>query len=367
MNILSKTKVLFFLCFSFGGLSQFAAAQEKALLWRGFEQGWTYNHRINRLGSFVSVSGDTAKVVHTSASGLGADSCFYTTHYSTVSSAHVTFQEGVVNIKLYGKEKQLITKTVEISVPAKEGIQNKEQYITLLNGFDLQSVGNADKLQLLRFSVEDAYYAPAIKEMRFKVKVAISFNCQSFECSRFNQKTSYDFNLYYLIIGADHEQLHATTRTLTQTYPWDKKIEFNPSSAQQEWVGSREYLYKEHAYGLKSLAIILDNAHWLLNYSNYVSPIEYNPSSGRAKLSSVQFFQEWVQGMKQHSAAPKYSAFSSKRKGWCVLDTEVALLQFKEAIVRHQKFSGSFYWPGKNASANVPEALREEMINIQEK
>lgn len=306
----------------------------------------------------------TMNVCHTAASGLGADSCYFTSHYSLIESEQLHFQEGVVPIKLYGKEKQLISKTIEVSIPANPEMRKQDHYITLLNGFDLTAVGNADKLQLLRFSVEDAYYAPAVNELRFLVKVAIAFNCQSLECSKFNQKSTYDLKLHYLIVAGAHNYLTSTYKTITENYPWDKKIEFSPTPKQYTIIGENEYLLPQSTLGLKSMTITLDNAHWLLQYNNNITPLDYNPETGKSIFASDLFFMEWQQGMKHLSAVPKYSRFSSKKSGWCMLDMEVALLQFREAKVRHQKFSGSMFWGGWNSDPSVPEATKSKKINF---
>jgi hypothetical protein len=336
----------------------------RALIWRGFSHSWTYNHRINRLGSFVCMTDSSMNVCHTAASGLGADSCYFTSHYSLIESDRLHFQEGFVPIKLYGREKQLISKTIEVSIPANADMRKQDHYITLLNGFDLTAVGNADKLQLLRFSVEDAYYAPAVNELRFLVKVAIAFNCQSLECSRFNQKTTYDLKLHYLIVAGAHNYLTSTNKTITENYPWDKKIEFTPTPKQYSINGESEYLLPESTLGLKSMTITLDNAHWLLQYNNNVTPLDYKAETGKSTFASDLYFTEWQQGMKHLSAVPKHSRFSSKKSGWCMLDMEVVLLQFREAKVNHQKFSGSMFWGGLNNDPSVPEATKSKMIVV---
>jgi hypothetical protein len=359
-------KYILFFSFLFFFQEQIFSQVNKALIWRGFSHSWTYNHRINRLGSFVSMNDSSMNVCHAAASGLGADSCYFTSHYSLVESEQLHFQEGIIPIKLYGREKQLISKTIEVSIPANPDMQKKDHYFTLLNGFDLTAVGNADKLQLLRFSVEDAYYAPAVNELRFLVKVAIAFNCQTLECSRFNQKTTYDLKLHYLIIAGEHNYLTATSKTITENYPWDKKIEFSPTPKQYSINGESEYLLPESTLGLKSMTITLDNAHWMLQYNNNITPLDYNPENGKSTFASDLFFTEWQQGMKQLSAVPKHSRFSSKKSGWCMLDMEVVLLQFREAKVRHQKFSGSLFWEGWNNDPSVPEATRSKKINFED-
>ena len=354
---------LFLLTISFAQ-AQSEANMQSAMLWRGFSHSWTYNHRINRLGNYVSSLSGSPISCHTAASGLGADSCFYTSYYSQIESPLVNFHEGVLKIKLYGKEKQLINKTVEVAIPATENMKNQEQYVTLLNGFDLRAIGQADKLQFLRFSIEDAYYAPAVNELRFKVNVSVVVNCQSFECSRFNQKTTYDLDIYYLIIAGEHNHLAATSHNITENYPWDRKIESTATPKQRTVNGDKEYLHANAAVGIKSLAVTLDEAHWLLQYHCNVTPLEYVPEFGKASISTDLFFQEWQQGMKQMSAMPQQSKFSSKKKGWCVLDSEIVLLQFRSAKVQHQKMDGSGFWEGKNASPDAPEAKHTHVIKF---
>jgi len=327
----------------------------QTVLWRGYEHSWTYNHRINRLGNYVESVDDKMRSTHVSASGLGADSTFYTSHYTFIDCPTVGFHAGKVEIKLYGKEKQLLTKRIEVSVPAPEGMKNKEHYITMLNGFDLKAVDRADKIKLLRLSVEDAEYAPAINEIRFYLKVALVVNCQSLECSRFNQQTTYDLNVRYLIAAGDIEDLDGTPKTLTKYYPWGKKDEFHHTAEKHHMFGRKGY--NSAALGIKSMALTLDSEHWTVQYNNNITPLAYDEATARMDFSLDLFFKEWQQGMKTHSARPDLSKFSSKKKGWCVLDLGVVLLQFKDAKIVHQKHKGSLYWVGNNAASSDSRAV----------
>ena len=254
-------------------------------------------------------------------------------------------------------EKQLLTKRIEVAVPAPDGMKNKEQYITMLNGFDLKAVERADKIKLLRLSVEGAEYAPAINEIRFYLKVALVLNCQSLECSRFNQQTIYDLNVYYLIAGGNISDLEATPKTLTKYYPWGKKDDFHHTAEKHYMIGKKGQGYKTAVLGIQSIALTLDREHWTVQYNNNVTPLAYDEATARMDFSLDLFFKEWQQGMKTHSARPDLSFFSSKKKGWCVLDMGLVLLQFKEAKVTHQKSKGSLYWVGNNAASSDPRAV----------
>lgn len=358
----AKWALLLSILFFEVGLAQHDTHQ--TVIWRGFEHSWTYNHRINRLGNYIEMNEDRIRSCHASASGLGADSTYYYSHYTFVESPHVGFHSGVVSIKLYGKEKQLLTKQIEVSVPAPEGLKNKEQYITMLNGFDLMAVERADKIQLLRIAIEDAEYAPAINEIRFYLKVALVVNCQSLECSRFNQKTTYKLDVHYLIAAGDRTDLNATPKMLTKHYPWGRKDEFHHTAEKHYMLGRGGEAYENAALGIKSMALTLDAAHWTVEYHNNVTPLNYNRDVARLDFSLDLFFKEWQQGMKTQSARPGLSKFSSKKKGWCVLDTGIVLLQFKKADILHQKHKGVLYWEGLNATSSSPKAESKKTLNF---
>lgn len=361
-------KTLIFCCCCFSLLSAqntLTNASHKGLIWRGFDHSWTYNHRINRLGNYVCM-GDSAtpSCCHTSASGLGADSTFFTSYYSLIESPNLAFQEGVLNIKLYGKEKQLLTKTVEVNIPATAATRNQEEYVSLLNGFDIKAMRAADKLKLLRISVEEAYYAPEVDEIRFKIRVSLVVNCQSIECSCFNQKTTYDLDIYYQIIAGNDQDLASTQKNISKHYPWNKKDEQLPQAEESTIRGQKSSLYPKAAVGIKSLAVTLNKAHWTVVYKANITPINYQVDKGKLNISTNLFFQEWVQGMKRMSAYPKHSQFSSKKKGWAILDMEVALIQMADAKVKHGKTSGSSFWKGKNASPDHPNACIRKPITL---
>ncbi|MCH2044159.1 MAG: hypothetical protein MK212_08440 [Saprospiraceae bacterium] len=336
--------------------SEVYAQNNKAVIWRGFEHSWTYNHRINRVGDYVQRDQDSLLLYHMSASGAGADSTYFTSHYTLVESPNVAFHAGVANIKLYGKEKQLISKDIEISIPAPEGFEEQDLYATVLNGFDLQALGHADKIQLLRLAVDDAQYAKESNELRFNLRVAIVVNCQSFECSRFDQKTTYDLKVHYLIMAGSNESMVSTSQVVTKSYPWGKKHEHNHLPEKHTIYGKRGG-FQQTAMGVRSMAITLDVAHWTVEYHNNVTLLEYDKETGRVRFATDLFFKEWHQGMQKMSAKPEHSRFSSRKEGWCVLDVGVVLLQFKDAKIKHGKHKSSMYWTGLNASPNHPNAV----------
>lgn len=74
-------------------IAQEIKPHNKAIIWRGMEHKWTYNHRINRMGNYVSFDGKKGYSLHSSATGLGSDSSFSKTYYTYVESPNLFFKE----------------------------------------------------------------------------------------------------------------------------------------------------------------------------------------------------------------------------------------------------------------------------------
>ncbi|MEM7102607.1 MAG: hypothetical protein AAF502_05680 [Bacteroidota bacterium] len=322
-------------------------AIEKAVIWRGFQHSWTYNHRIARLGDYVSLEGQEPKIIHASATGVGADSTYFTTSYSIIESKTLGFQQGKITLDLHGKEGKLAAETIAVSIPALQKMKDRKQYVTLLNGFDIMALDRADKIQMLQLDVGDAYYSKEEDALMFNVDVALAVDCQSIECSRFNQKMSYRIELHYLVIGSE-EDMYTRHQLFSKHYSWDKKDELIRPPQMQIMQGEGGDRFKDATIAVKSIRIILDQAHWVAEWNNSITPIDYIPTSGKYYFSLDLLMKEWLQGMKRNSAAPKQSRFALKKKGWASINMGIVLLQFDEANIVHLEHSGSLFWEGRN-------------------
>jgi hypothetical protein len=323
----------------------------KAFIWRGFQHQWTYNHRCTRLGDYVQLNSGTPIAVHTCATGIGADSAYYTSYYTYVETPDAVFLEGDTTIKIYAKEKQLIEKTVELSIPAPEWSRHKSDYVTLINGFDLRSDKASDKIQLMRFSVEDGVYDAASKTVHFSANVSMVLNCQSIECPEFTSKVIYDLNLHFLIIGFDKGKAAATDQFFARSYSWDRHEELDDLPQEKVITGDAIPFYTTGTVGIKSFSFALNEAHWLLAMNNNITPSDYSAVDGSMKLSIDMLFKEWQEGMRESSVAHK-SKFSEKRKGWAMMDLDAVLLQFKKATINYGQHTGRMYWRNSSGSPN---------------
>src|SRR3712207_798464 len=109
-----------------------------AVLWQGFHHGWTYNHRLNRIGDWIvqtpSTDGELdARVKHSAASGSGEDEAAWKSFYTVLQSGTVRFHPvDVERIHLGGEEEedQAFAKEVRVKLPAE--MRDREVYAVLL-------------------------------------------------------------------------------------------------------------------------------------------------------------------------------------------------------------------------------------------
>jgi hypothetical protein len=155
-----------------------------ATIWQGFHHAWGYNHRLNRLGSYVRAEeGQEAVVGHTAASGTGGDTAHFSEYVTRVQATNVGFQTGWGETRL--ECPRAVTTSFRIKVdelPLDAELVGRERYAVVLNGFDLFAERHADKLVSLELEVTDpVVYAKGTK-MRFDILGSLRFDCRTAEC-----------------------------------------------------------------------------------------------------------------------------------------------------------------------------------------
>ena len=210
----------------------------------------------------------------------------------------------------------------------------------------------ADKIQLLRFALEDGQYEPLTHQVNFTAKISIVLNCQSVECPEFSNQVVYDLDIHYLIVGLNKGEAAATAQYFTRSYSWDRKEELNELPEEKKMTGDIFPQYAQATLGIKSFSFVLNEAHWMLGMNSALSPVDYHPNTGDMRLSVDLLFKEWQEGMKESDAAPEKSKFSAKRKGWVVMDMDAVLLQFRDAKIVYGQHSGQMFWRNTIGSPN---------------
>ena len=87
-----------FLCIASCG-SDTIEVKNATTIWQGFHHVWEYNHRVNRMGDWLTDidydNGYSANSYHSAASGIGPDKCDYSTFLTQLK----TSKDNVINAK----------------------------------------------------------------------------------------------------------------------------------------------------------------------------------------------------------------------------------------------------------------------------
>ena len=330
----------------------------KAYLWQGFKHKWSYNHRVNRLGNYITYDKDTAFCVHTAASGLGADSAYFTSFFTNIESPNLVFKETFIKISVYGKEGDLLNKIEEVSISAPIWFQKKANYRAFINGFEIRSLLTSDQLQLLSFHVEDPTYSDETKQVKFKASMNLSTNCRTVECPIFSNQTAYELILHVLMVGFEEDEAQTVDAYFTKDYVWDKTIEVSDLSTTKIIQGQSKS-YPLVTAGIKGISWVLDSEHWVKEIQNYITPLNYNSLTGELELQANQIFVEWTKGMERFAVEPKKAMFAKRNSGFAIMQLFPSILQFKNGSTHIRRVSGSSWWRGWNKSSNSDGAIKK--------
>ncbi len=320
--------------------------EDAILLWRGFYHEWDErNHRMNRLGSYIddidcSSSPCTGTLVHAASSGLDSDQSNYSIYYSKVAANDVGMKAGEVEFVLDGEENGVIHVTREIQVTATGNLQGRDKYLVLLNGFDLCATDEAKKPITFYVHLRDEHYDPDTGTINFFLDLWLSVDCdtaEGIECKRNHEDVTYDVMVGYVVFAGD-ESVYFTRKEFSRYYEWEKTeiIEMDPIVG--SITGDTKITYPEATVGFKKILFDLENlggmkvndeGHWFIEWDMVVRRTGYSGSTGVADLSVELMF-------KQHNG---YVLFSYRNAGNAFANVEVALIQFRDAKISHNKTS----------------------------
>lgn len=336
----------------------------EAVIWRGFNHLWSYNHRINRLGCQVEKKKhDSAKISYFSATGLGSDSTFYKVHYSYISSPYLRFYEGEIKLKISGKETQLLNLNKEISFEMPYWLKDQAEYKGIINGFDLKSNSKSDLPILLDIQIDDPI-ALNNNTLSFKLNTNWVANCRSAECSIINNTVNYDLKINYLIIGYQKENASSTEIFNKKSYAWTVDVAPPYETMLKEHKGLPN-LFEKALIGIKGFSFVLNEEQWLqeLNYETTIN--EYWAKDGKINFNIGMQFLAWKEGMKSKAVSKSKAFFAHRKSGWATMSMNSLLLQFKEGVVKDASIEGSMFWPGWNTKADHNLSVDENWIKLK--
>lgn len=163
--------------------------QAEATIWQGFHHAWEYNHRLNRLGSYVRLApdpngeGPRAVVGHTAASGTGGDAAHFAEYVTRVQADGVAFQAGAGETEIDCMRGVTTPFRIRVEdLPLAPELVDRERYTVILNGFDLIASRHADKLIAFDLEVTDPTIYVAGAKARFNILGSMKFDCRTAEC-----------------------------------------------------------------------------------------------------------------------------------------------------------------------------------------
>lgn len=350
----------------FGGIAQGGFTQDHFAVWQGFSNYWTYNHRVNRLGDYIGQvsypANEQATLVHTAATGLGKDSVYFSSYYASIQSDKIVHFSGKSVFTLKGDEGAVKIIRKKINLHPDSCLQQKEVYAVLLNGFDLISDSDADKLETFAVSLEDPVYDKTRNELSFMLQVTFQADCSTPECSLLNQEVDYRLSIYYLIIGGMQKDVSCTEMGYERKIKWDTKTEA-PKIPLEKSV-SISPGFENGFFAYKSFVLQVNKERHYLGYENAITGSGINPINQTAFCNMQLHFSNWKARMRKSPASGGQAFFAFSQAGEAVIKGTLQLVQFNGTVSHHQQ-DGALFWEGKNHSPDSDAAQKSKTIPLK--
>lgn len=396
-------------------------------VWQGFRHSWTYNHRLNRLGDWIRATDRnddrlTVEVGHSAASGTGPDELELSSFRSAARARGVFYQEFERTIEIKSKEQDSQAFVLEIRVDSEDIPEECDEFAAILQGFDLCSGKDADKLVSFHLSTAPPIRDPNSGEVVFLVTGALNVDCDSAECdlydntgsmiagtlagaatggafgpygaftgavfgalfSKLNMTTDYTLDIRFALIAGHSDDLNVSLHSKEHSYDWDtenvitRKKDGTLSSFVMEGDDDSRWNASVPAITAISLEVTRergifrpDTAMHLLELDMAIRPIHRTGTRCVADLEL--FFRNW-----QAEESPHLDAYMALFEGVDPLDDfseslvthrdagsanariGLALLQFAEgSVVDQDTWKHSLFWKGEGRSAKSDEAIRK--------
>jgi hypothetical protein len=163
--------------------------KHSAIIWQGYHHEWEYNHRINRMGSYVAQKKDKdgtnqTVVGHTAASGTGNDTAHFKDFVTEVRSAEgVAFQSGYAETEVECQRGDLTPFVICIDdLELSPELQGCDTYTVVLNGFDIYALQHSEKIITFDIDVTEPTLNADGTKARLYIVGHLRFDCRSPEC-----------------------------------------------------------------------------------------------------------------------------------------------------------------------------------------
>jgi hypothetical protein len=356
------------------------AAWQDAVIWQGFTHRWGYNHRLNRLGSYVRLGEEGGWVAgHTAASGSGPDTAHVAAFYGAIRSPHLVARPGVAHFAIDTLKGEAHPLDAQVQVPLGAAPLENPRYAVVLNGFDLWAVDGADAHKLMAFALQAG--PPQVSEDRqrltFSLGGSFKAHCATPECRGYpgalrRHRVRYALRVYYLALGGEAETFNVVRpeQRASTAYEWPRRgNEIGPEQGRAaleiplaaDWADPAV----ANVPGLHRIAIDLektgghlimrpDSAMHLLQWDMAITGLRR--TTGAVAVDLYLLFKNWARGMK--AARRPYSEGALRDAGRARLEAGVTLLQVRGGAYEPGQASAAIRWR-TGAPASSERARRE--------
>lgn len=340
-------------------------------VWRGFRHSWTYNHRLNRLGNWLDSGArespeSVATAHHAARSGSGDDTAEWLMGYSVPRAHGVRFIPLAPEVFwLRSHEGRRVEQRRSCAVRLPDDLALPDRRIVLLNGFELVSNRDADKLRSFSLLASEPVVDTTSRELTFELTVALEVDCDSLECTvgeGAETQTDYTLTLRLLVVLAPAHALTITSATASNAYEWDREHE-----VRLEEQGVRTITFPDPEGGwdrsvpaIRGFAVTLtreeeapgeERSMHLLELDIQVNPVE---GQGPPYATVELFARNW----REEPSPYGQSALSFRMGGRAEFHADVSRLRFTRGNgVRHDVAAGTFTWDATartGGSGSVP-------------
>ncbi len=323
-----------------------------ALLWRGFEQSWDYNHRVRRMGDWITQGCDDAGCVgtvhHAASAGLGRDEWSFQSHYTELTTGDARFQPGGFTHSIRGVEGVSKTETFTVRKSMNGDMAGLTRYVALMNGFDL-AVGDAEvkKLERLKILIGDVRVDGG--DFVFDVTVGFEADCDSAECRSggSTNQVRYGLEVKFLIVGGSAGRFRYENADDADSYYWLLGSELSLVDQRRALTLGGGEIHPQYdgfragTVGIRGFAINLNDDHHMIQTAIRAVNIDYDASGeGTVSFDADVFFKNWAAGM-EDTHRPWGSGWSYPSTGTATnMELFYTLLQFTQGTISQQMVAG---------------------------
>ncbi len=329
-------------------IAQTNPVEDHAFLWRGFTHEWdTRNHRIDRLGSWMSMNCDDTgcdgDANHSASTGTAVDDADFVTAFTELSTPVAGMKTGLIQYSISGIDGQLSSGTRHVTVTAPANMQNRDRYRAFLNGFHLERLsGESKKLDRLKILLTNLNYVNG--SLEFDIEWALKMDCRflvSPECIGSNV-WDYRLQVRFFLMAGDVGEVAFSNSNPQHDYVWDggpfaTQVTRGDVQMSDVIASTAVATFNHGTVGIRGFNLNLDTDHHMYETAVRVKSIVYDAVQSSVSYNADAFFAQW-----QEEMAGPFDPFTFQVAGEATqMELWTSLIQLSDAEINGNWAAGS--------------------------